>query len=257
MKTFNKLVPGWKSAASAAAIATMTILPGCASVDQAFAPSPAQMAEAAAPSWQEIKQKETISRSSSYNQKAQRVSNNIIRATGGNPSQWEVVVFQSDDLNAFALPGNRIGIYTGIMDLTSTDGELATIVGHEVAHVMLNHSGERYGRMASTQLGTALIGAALEGGGVQGASTMQQALGIGAQYGLILPFSRENELEADSEGLQLMARAGYNPREAVSFWEKMQRAKSAGGAPPEFMSTHPADDRRIAQLDQMATQMGY
>ncbi|NHK29117.1 M48 family metallopeptidase [Parvularcula flava] len=243
--------------AVAGLLGTMTLLTGCASVGSAFTPSSADMAQAAQPAWQEIKQKETISRSSSYNNRAQRVANNILAATGQNPSQWEVVVFQSDDLNAFALPGGKIGIYTGIMDLASTDGQLATIVGHEVAHVLQNHAGERYGQTAATQLGVGLAGAVLEGRGVQGSSGIQQALGLGAQVGVLLPFSRENELEADRLGLQFMAQAGYDPNEAVAFWRKMQNAKAGSGAPPEFLSTHPADDRRIAQLQGMVNEMGY
>jgi predicted Zn-dependent protease len=202
------------------------------------------MAQLASSAWTDLKKQEKISTDPKYTNRVNRVAPKIIQAAGGNPAEWEVRVFQSDDLNAFALPGGKIGIYTGILDLMENDAQIAAVIGHEVAHVNFNHSGERYSQSAAAQ--TALgAGSAIAGGSQTGAAAMQ-ALGLGAQVGLLLPFSRKHELEADKFGVRYMARAGYDPNEAVRFWEKMTAKKD--GAPPEFLSTHPSDATRIAQL---------
>lgn len=206
--------------------------------------SQGQMAQLASSAWTDLKKQEKISTDPKYTNRVNRVAPKIIQAAGGNPAEWEVRVFQSDDLNAFALPGGKIGIYTGILDLMENDAQIAAVIGHEVAHVNFNHSGERYSQSAAAQ--TALgAGSAIAGGSQTGAAAMQ-ALGLGAQVGLLLPFSRKHELEADKFGVRYMARAGYDPNEAVRFWEKMTAKKD--GAPPEFLSTHPSDATRIAQL---------
>lgn len=207
--------------------------------------SQGEMAQLASSAWADIKKREPISNDPAYVNRVNRVAPKIIRAAGGNPSQWEVRVFRSDDLNAFALPGGKIGIYTGILDLMENDDQIAAVIGHEVAHVNFNHSGERYSQAAATQVGVGAVGAAVGGSAVGGAAA--QALGLGAQYGVILPFSRKHELEADKFGVRYMHRAGYDARESIAFWRKMAAQKS--GAPPEFLSTHPADATRIAQLE--------
>ena len=167
------------------------------------------------------------------------------RTIARNPAQWEVVVFESSQLNAFALPGGKIGFYTGILDIMENDAQIATVMGHEVAHVYFNHAGERYGRTAAAQAGLS-VAQVIVGGG-QYSDEIVGALGIGAQYGVILPFSRQHELEADKYGLRYMNVARYDLNEAIRFWEKMSSMKS--GQPPEFLSTHPSDDTRIAQLE--------
>ncbi|MCK5749653.1 MAG: M48 family metallopeptidase [Oricola sp.] len=206
--------------------------------------SQSQMAQLASSAWTDLKTQEPITKDPKYVNRVNRVAPKIIRAAGGNPAEWEVQVFKSDQINAFALPGGKIGIYTGILDIMANDAQIAAVLGHEVAHVNFNHSGERYSQSAAAQ--TALgVGAAAAGSSQTGAAAVQ-ALGLGAQYGLLLPYSRKHELEADKFGVRYMARAGYDPEEAVKFWEKMSASKN--GAPPEFMSTHPSDATRIAQL---------
>ncbi len=219
---------------------------GCDTVSQAFTPSSAQMAQLAGSAWTDLKKQQPTTNDTRYTSRVNRVAPKIIRAAGGTPSQWEVAVFASKDLNAFALPGGKIGIYTGILDLMENDSQIATVIGHEVAHVFFNHSGQRYGRTAATQAGLGAAQAALGGGG-QSSQLLLGALGMGAQYGVILPFSRQHELEADRYGLRYMQKAGYDMNEAVRFWKKMSAQKS--GSPPEILSTHPNDATRIAQLE--------
>lgn len=229
----------------AAAGSIVVLSEGCESVSQAFTPSREQMSTLGADAWTELKKQQPTTNDPRYTSRLNRVAPRIITAAGENPSQWEYAVFASKDLNAFALPGRKIGFYTGIMDIMDNDDQIAVVAGHEVAHVLWNHAGERYGRTAATQAGLGVAQVALGGGG-QGSQAALTALGLGAQYGLILPYSRQHELEADKYGLRYMARAGYNPREAITFWEKMSSLKS--GEPPEMLSTHPNDATRIAQL---------
>lgn len=161
------------------------------------------------------------------------------------PKQWEVVVFQDDTPNAFALPGGKIGVHTGILKIAKNQDQLATVLGHEVAHVLAQHANER----VSQQL---LTGALMEVAGQALDPTMVAALGMGAQVGVLLPFSRTQESEADLLGLDLMAGAGFDPRESTKFWKNMEAA--GGGGTPEFLSTHPSDQTRAADLQKRIAQ---
>jgi predicted Zn-dependent protease len=155
--------------------------------------------------------------------------------------RWEIEVFDSEEINAFALPGGHIGVYSGIFKVAETPSQLATVIGHEVAHVTRKHALQRYNREMTTQAG--IIGATVALGG---GSLTANALGAAAQLGLSLPFSRANESEADLVGLDYMAAAGFNPTQAVPLWENME--KKAKGGPPQFLSTHPSPDTRIQDL---------
>ncbi len=212
--------------------------------------SSGQMAQLASGAWSDLKKQEKVSTDPKYTSRVRRVAPKVIQASGGNPSEWEVQVFASKDLNAFALPGGKIGFYTGILDLMENDDQIAAVMGHEVAHVNYNHSGERYSQQVGSSVALSAAQAAI-GSGSQTSQLALGALGLGAQVGVLLPFSRKHELEADKFGLRYMHRAGYKPDEAVRFWRKMASQKSAqgSGAPPEFLSTHPADQTRIAQLE--------
>ncbi|ALF59389.1 M48 family metallopeptidase [Psychrobacter urativorans] len=158
---------------------------------------------------------------------------------------WEVHTIKSNELNAFVMPGGKVMFYSGIIDrLTLTDDEIAAIMGHEMAHALREHSRERLSREYATQTG---IGVAAS---VFGLSQGQaQLANLAGDYGLSLPHSRTQESEADQIGLELMARAGYNPQAAVTLWQKMQRASQ--GEPPQFLSTHPTSSNRIAQLQSL------
>lgn len=232
---------------AAAAGGIVVLNEGCDTVAGAFTPSPDQMAQLGLSAWTDLKKQEKTTNDPKYVSRVQRVMPKIITAAGDSPAGWEVAVFDSDQLNAFALPGGKIGFYSGILDIMENDAQIATVMGHEVAHVEFNHAGQRYGRMAATQTGLGVAQIALGGGGEMSQAALG-ALGIGAQYGIILPFSRQNELEADKYGVRYMHIAGYDLNEAIKFWEKMSSSKN--GAPPELLSTHPSDATRIAQLKQ-------
>ena len=161
---------------------------------------------------------------------------------------WEVQVFESDTVNAFALPGRKIGVYNGMFKVAQNGGQLAAVLGHEVGHVIANHGNERVSAALVTQLGVAGVGMILqEKSGNKNYGVLMAALGIGAQFGVLLPHGRAQESEADLIGINLMARAGFDPRESVTLWQNMDR-ESGGKQPPEFMSTHPSNSTRISAL---------
>jgi predicted Zn-dependent protease len=165
--------------------------------------------------------------------------------------QWEVTVFKDDKTaNAFALPGGKIAVYTGIFPMAKTEAGLAAVLGHEVVHALARHGAERMSQGQAASIGVQVLGTAAgigSGNAAIGQATMA-ALGAGAQVGVLLPFSRKHESEADYIGILLAADAGYDPRESVALWERM--ARSGGGTPTEFMSTHPSNETRIDQLRQ-------
>ncbi|MBX9765862.1 MAG: M48 family metallopeptidase [Bdellovibrionales bacterium] len=158
---------------------------------------------------------------------------------------WEVVVFRSKDVNAFALPGGKIGVYTGILPVAKTANQLAAVMGHEVGHVIARHGNERVSTGLAAQ--GALMAADVAFRNSKSRGLIMGAFGLGAQYGVILPHSRTQESEADVVGLELMARAGFDPRESVALWQNMGAA-AGGSAPPEWMSTHPSSESRIKEL---------
>ncbi len=173
--------------------------------------------------------------------------------------EWEVSVIKDDKtMNAFALPGGKIAVYTGIFPVAKNEAGLAAIMGHEVTHALARHGAERMSQGLIAQITLTGADIALAGGGA-GAGTREavmQALGLGAQMGVILPFSRKHESEADYIGLLFAAQAGYDPREAVRVWERMGAA--GGEQPPEYLSTHPSHQTRITQLNEwMPEALGY
>ncbi|MBF0394799.1 MAG: M48 family metallopeptidase [Alphaproteobacteria bacterium] len=195
--------------------------------------------------WREIRAATPASGDASDQRRAQAVADAVLAAAGESPADWEVVVFQGPQANAFALPGNKIGVYEGMMRLADTDARLAAVLAHEVAHNQERHAVERMSSAVAAQAGTDLAGAVLGAAGVGSPGTVSTLLDLGAQYGLLLPYSRNQELEADRLGLNIMARAGFDPRAAVTLWRDMDRS---GGQPPAFLSTHPNPGQRIEQL---------
>lgn len=164
--------------------------------------------------------------------------------------QWEVTVIKEDKtLNAFALPGGKMAVYTGIFSVAKTEAGLAAVMGHEVVHALARHGAERMsqGQLTNAALQVAGAAAGASGGGGLMSQAAMAALGVGAQVGVLLPFSRKHESEADYIGILLAADAGYDPRESVGLWERMAQV-SGGGGPAEFMSTHPGHETRIEQL---------
>lgn len=162
--------------------------------------------------------------------------------------KWEILVFQDPTPNAFALPGGKIGVHTGMLSVATTAGQLAAVIGHEVGHVLLRHGNERLSQSMVAQSVMQAGAVALDQMTPQYRDVVVGGLGVGAQYGVLLPFSRKHENEADVVGQRFMAQAGFNPAEAVKLWEKMA-ALSKGQESPQWMSTHPANETRIESLE--------
>ncbi len=200
--------------------------------------------------WDRIKEEQPRSNDQAMQRRVDAIAQRIVKGAGVGQEPWEVVVFAGDQVNAFALPGRRIGVYEGLVELAENDAQIAAVIGHEVGHVTNEHSQERFGAAKAANIGVNAVNAALQAGNVGYANQIAAVLGAGAQYGVILPYGRAQELEADRIGLMTMARAGYDPREAIAFWRNMRQQKG-GKTPPEFASTHPSDDRRIQQLESM------
>ena len=161
--------------------------------------------------------------------------------------KWEFNLIEDDDqVNAWAMPGGKIAVYTGILPVAKGETGLAVVMGHEVAHAIAKHGNERLSQGLLAQMGGMALSAALSGYPAQTQNLFMTAYGAGAQVGFLLPYSRTHELEADRIGLILTARAGYDPREAIPFWQRM--AAQGGSRPPEFLSTHPTGANRIRQI---------
>jgi predicted Zn-dependent protease len=161
--------------------------------------------------------------------------------------QWEFELIEDDDVvNAFCLPGGKIAVYTGILPVTKNEKGLAVVLGHEVAHAIANHGGERMSQLLIAQLGGMALAEAIDKEPERTQELLLAAYGIGAQVGVLLPYSRKHESEADRIGLVLMAMAGYDPNAAVGFWQRMENR--AGSGPPEFLSTHPSPKTRIEDI---------
>jgi len=194
-----------------------------------------------------LSQSEVISRGPEHDT-VMRVAGRLTAVTSSEAKdfQWQASVVQSPLVNAFCLPGGKIVVYSGILPYTKTEAGLAAVIGHEMAHAVARHGSQRLLRTSLAQ--TFLMGANFSFGNLdlQERQTLMAALGAGAQYGLLLPFSRQQETEADEMGLLYMARAGYDPREAIAFWERMSR--SGGAQPPAYLSTHPSHAERIQDL---------
>lgn len=177
-----------------------------------------------------------------------RVGERIARAADQPDFKWEFNVIKDDKtVNAFCLPGGKVAVYTGLLPLAQDDAGLAVVVGHEVAHALARHGGERMSQGLLAQFGGAALSAALAQKPAETQNLMLSAYGAGAQVGVLLPFSRKQESEADRIGLILMAKAGYDPRVAVDFWTRMARGQSEPGL-SAFLSTHPTDQKRIAGI---------
>ena len=238
-------------------------LGGCATApetgrSQLVLVGPAQEAQQGLKAFEEIKAEKPVSRDADKKAQLQSVGRRIARVARLPDARWEFVLFDDPKQpNAFALPGGKVGVYTGILPITQNEAGLAAVVAHEVAHVSARHGAERMSQGIAVQLGGTLLSAALGTSGYGGVTRdlAMQAYGLGTQVGLLLPYSRTQELEADRIGLLYMARAGFDPREAVAFWKRFQAYNTKrGGRPPEFLSTHPLDNNRVAQLEKYLPQ---
>jgi predicted Zn-dependent protease len=177
-----------------------------------------------------------------------RIGERIVQTSNSPYPDWQFVVFEGDQANAFALPGGRVGVFTGMLEVAANEDQLATVLGHEIGHVNARHGAERMVTEHFIALGLRLAATLLALGDVQIPADLLVALGASAaELGIVRPFSRTQELEADALGLDYMAQAGYQPTEAIAFWRRMQQLTGAGGA-PHFLATHPSHTRRAEEL---------
>lgn len=208
--------------------------------------SPDQEAKLGAQAFQQVLAKSRVDRRESVVNPVEDVGRRIARVADRPDFKWQFVVIDDPkQQNAFALPGGKVAVYTGLFPIAQTTNGLAVVMGHEIAHVLARHGAERISQGLVAQLGGSVLGTVLGGGPT--ANMILAAYGLGAQLGVLLPYSRTQESEADHIGLLLMARAGYDPRAALAFWQRMERA-GGSGAPPEFVSTHPSHGTREQQI---------
>ena len=201
-------------------------------------------------SFQQMKTNTPISSDRAANEMVRRVGDRIKSVVNLSGAQWEFVVFDSKEANAFCLPGGKIGVYTGIIPLVKDDAGLATVLGHEIAHATLHHGAERMSRAMTMQVVGQGLGYAVDASNPKWTTAFSQLYGVGSSVAVELPYSRSNESEADKMGLFYMAKAGYDPEAAVAFWERFaDYNKQAGSKPPfKWLSTHPDEGTRIQQL---------
>ena len=206
-----------------------------------------QLAGMSEQTWQDAKSSQTISQDPTYTAAVERVMARLAAADTRTSANFEIAVFEDDNPNAWVLPGGKVGVNTGMFKVARTDGQLAAVLGHERGHVLAKHSAERLSQTLAAQVGqqalSALAGATY---GADASKLAAQAFGLGAKYGLLMPYGRQQELEADKIGLRMMARAGYAPHEAVDVWKNM--IAEGNRRPPEFLSTHPSPSTRIEEL---------
>jgi metalloendopeptidase OMA1, mitochondrial len=200
--------------------------------------------------FQQTKQKTPISKDAQANAMLQRVGKRIAAVANLPNAQWEFVVFESPEANAWCLPGGKVGVYTGILPITKDEAGLATVIGHEVAHATAHHGAERMSQQMAAQLGGDVAGALVSGKSQTTQSLVGQAYGVASEVGVLLPFSRKQEAEADYIGLLYMARAGYDPEAAVAFWQRFAyfNRQHGGSQGLAFLRTHPLDEQRIQSL---------
>lgn len=244
-------------ARAAVFLSLFLFLSGCYTVPEtgrkAFILTPVSQEMAlGADAFQQIKGEEKISTDPEATARVERVGRRIAeQAAEDMPElEWEFVLFENDEMiNAFALPGGKVGVYTGLLEVADSDDRLAAVMGHEIAHVTARHGGERISRALA--LGAVGAGVGVATRDSQYRDAIMVAYGLGATLGVDLPYSRQAESEADEVGLMYSARAGYDPREAISFWERMSEAAEGRPQPPALLSTHPADTKRIEDLREL------
>ena len=216
-----------------------------------------QLGQMAISAWNDVKSQTPISRDPRYTSRLESVGSKIAAAANRPNDQWEFVVFDTDDKNAFVMPGGKVGFYRGLMDLTENDSQMAAVLGHEVGHVTGRHAAERMSQGLLAQV--AMVGGqiAIAESDIRFKQEAAAVLGLGIQFGVLMPYSRLHELEADKLGVDYMHASGYDVRQSIRLWELMARADAGRSRPPEFLSTHPSPERRIEELRQYINMRGY
>ncbi|SLN47228.1 TPR repeat-containing protein YfgC precursor [Roseivivax jejudonensis] len=230
-----------------AAALPLATLPAC---DRArVLVSEQEAAAMGAEAWQQIRSEVPESDDSAFRDTVATLSERLITAAGGDPGAWQVVAFEAPEVNAFALPGGRIGVYRGLYDLAGSPDELAAVIGHEIGHLEADHARERMGNARAQGALQRLVAFVLRQSEIEFDEEIMAALGLGLRYGLALPYGRDQELEADRLGLDIMTDAGFAPDAAIRLWERMEAARP--DRPPAFLATHPAPGTRIRALREM------
>lgn len=200
-------------------------------------------------SFADIKTKGTTVKDTSMTNYIKCITDRLLITMEEDPKNWQIEVFKDESPNAFALPGNKMGIHTGMITLAKNQDQLAAVIGHEIGHVIAQHSNERISQSTLAQTGLQISSIAL-GKGKTTDNLIIGALGVGMQYGVLMPFSRTHETEADRLGQMYMAKAGFDPRQAAELWKLM--ASAGGKSQPEFLSSHPSPESRIKDLSTRA-----
>jgi len=208
-----------------------------------------QMTSMGTQSFEQLQKAAKLSNNTSYNKKIRCITDRLLLAMGESPAKWTIKIFEDSSPNAFALPGNKMGIHTGMIELAASDDQLAAVIGHEIGHVLAEHGNERISQNAIVHFGMTATQLYL-GSSHRNDNLILAGLGVGAQLAYILPFSRTHESEADALGVKYMAIAGFNPAQAAELWKLMK--KKGGPAAPEFLSTHPSPATRIDKLNALA-----
>lgn len=208
-----------------------------------------KMQNMGAASFAEMKTKSELVTEKSTQGYIKCITDRILVAIKEDPSSWQIEVFKDDSPNAFALPGKKMGIHTGMINLAQNQDQIAAVIGHEIGHVIAQHSNERMSQATLAQTGLSL-GSITLGSGEETDKLIIGALGVGVQYGVLMPFSRTHETEADRLGQIYMAKAGFDPRQASELW--VQMSKLSKNSTPEFMSSHPSSESRIKDLKSRA-----
>lgn len=241
-----------------AILGLVALLHGCSTVPetgrrQLSLVSSSDVTQLSASEFEKLKKSTPISKDPEQSALVKRVGERIAAVAPLPNAQWEFVLFdQPDVMNAFCMPGGKVGVFSGLLKVTQNEAGLATVIGHEVAHAVARHGEERISQTLLLQLGGVALATLSQSRPETSQQLIQAAYGVGATVGVLLPFSRKHELEADHLGLIYMARAGYDPREAVNFWQRFSAAgKEKDGGTPAFLRTHPVDEKRLEQLQEL------
>ena len=243
---------------SGLAVAALLLAAGCATVPetgrkQVMLVTGEQETQLGLSGFDKLKKDQPISHDAMANALLQKVGKRIAAVAPLPNAQWEFIVFESKEANAFCLPGGKVGVYTGLLPITRDEAGLATVLGHEVAHAVAHHGAERMSQEMVRQAGGEVLSSSLSNTDPRTQAIAATVYGLGTQLGAMLPYSRLHESEADNMGLTYMARAGYDPEAAVGFWQRFaDYNKQSGGANvPTFLRTHPVDETRIRQFQEL------
>jgi len=200
--------------------------------------------------WKQVLSDNKVSSNTVYRDRLNRVAGNLIKVITDENYKWEFIVIDSNQANAFCLPGGKIAVYSGLFDIVSNDAELAAVIAHEIGHALARHSGERMTHLYGKQIGQGILGIVIKQADVNLSVDWTKVYGIVSDVGVILPYSRVQEYEADHIGIMIMAKAGYNPVADLIFWEKFSKLASYGEL-QEFFTTHPMGIKRIKEIESL------